>query len=241
MRPGELPPFSAPYAPADAPLAAKLLGEAKRPAAAEARIDGRGKRYVEAIRDRTGGVGGIEDFLREYSLSTKEGLALMVLAEALLRVPDDRTTDLLIEDKLSAGDFAHHEARSGALLVSASAWALGVSARIVGIHESPEATLGGLVKRVGQPAVRTATRQAMRLLALHFVLGRDIEEALARAQEHRASLYSYDMLGEGARTAADAERYTAAYDHAIRTIGEAAGKGETRGAPGLSVKLSALH
>jgi RHH-type transcriptional regulator, proline utilization regulon repressor / proline dehydrogenase / delta 1-pyrroline-5-carboxylate dehydrogenase len=241
MRPGELPPFLAAYAPADAPLAARLLGEAARPAAAEARIDARAKRYVEAIRARAGGVGGIEDFLHEYSLSTKEGLALMVLAEALLRVPDDRTTDLLIEDKLAAGDFAHHEARSGALLVSASAWALGVSARIVGIHESPEAIVGGLVKRVGQPAVRAATRQAMRLLALHFVLGRDIDEALARAEGHRAFLYSYDMLGEGARTAADAERYTAAYDHAIRAIGEAAARDESRGPPGISVKLSALY
>src|SRR6516162_198921 len=241
MRPGELPPFLAAYAPADAPLAAKLLREASRPAAAEARIDARARRYVEAIRARAGGVGGIEDFLHEYSLSTKEGLALMVLAEALLRVPDDRTTDLLIEDKLAAGDFAHHEARSEALLVSASAWALGVSARIVGVHESPEAIAGGLVKRVGQPAVRAATRQAMRLLALHFVLGRDIEEALARARGQRDFLYSYDMLGEGARTAADAQRYTAAYDHAIGAIGEAAAKGETRGPPGLSVKLSALH
>jgi RHH-type proline utilization regulon transcriptional repressor/proline dehydrogenase/delta 1-pyrroline-5-carboxylate dehydrogenase len=241
MRSGELPPFLAAYAPADAPLAAKLLREASRPAAAEARIDARAKRYVEAIRARAGGVGGIEDFLHEYSLSTKEGLALMVLAEALLRVPDDRTTDLLIEDKLAAGDFAHHEARSGALLVSASAWALGVSARIVGVHESPEAIVGGLVKRVGQPAVRAATRQAMRLLALHFVLGRDIEEALARGRGQREFLYSYDMLGEGARTAADAQRYTVAYDHAIGAIGEAAAKGETRGPPGLSVKLSALH
>src|SRR6516165_592770 len=241
MRPGELPPFLAAYAPADAPLAAKLLREASRPAGAEARIDARAKRYVEAIRARASGVGGIEDFLHEYSLSTKEGLALMVLAEALLRVPDDRTTDLLIEDKLAAGDFAHHEARSGALLVSASAWALGVSARIVGVHESPEAIVGGLVKRVGQPAVRAATRQAMRLLASHFVLGRDIEEALASGRGHREFLFSYDMLGEGARTAADAQRYTAAYDHAIGAIGEAAAKGETRGPPGLSVKLSALH
>jgi RHH-type transcriptional regulator, proline utilization regulon repressor / proline dehydrogenase / delta 1-pyrroline-5-carboxylate dehydrogenase len=237
----ELPPFHATYAPADATLAAELLSKATRPAAAEARINARARRYVEAIRARTGGLGGIEDFLHEYSLSTKEGLALMVLAEALLRVPDDATTDLLIEDKLSAGDFAHHEARSGALLVSASAWALGVSARIVGVHESPESILGGLVKRLGQPAVRTATRQAMRLLALHFVLGRDIEEALARAQEHRAFLYSYDMLGEAARTRADAERYTAAYDHAIRAVGEASATWEPSGPAGMSVKLSALH
>src|SRR6516225_1470181 len=149
MRPGELPPFLAAYAPADAPLAAKLLREASRPAAAEARIDARAKRYVEAIRARGGGVGGIEDFLHEYSLSTKEGLALMVLAEALLRVPDNATADRLIEDKLKAADFSHHEVRSDSLLVSASTWALGLSARIIQAHETPESIVASLVGRLG--------------------------------------------------------------------------------------------
>jgi RHH-type transcriptional regulator, proline utilization regulon repressor / proline dehydrogenase / delta 1-pyrroline-5-carboxylate dehydrogenase len=241
MKPGDLPPFAAAYAPPDEPVAAKLLERAMRSPAAETRIDARARRYVEAIRNRAGGVGGIEDFLREYSISTKEGLALMVLAEALLRVPDDRTTDLLIEDKLSAGDFVHHEARSDALLVSASAWALGISARIVGTHESPESILGGMVRRLGKPAVRTATRQAMRLLALHFVLGRDIDEAIARSAHHGEFLYSYDMLGEGARTADDAARYAAAYDQAIAAIGNAARGREARAPAGISVKLSALH
>ena len=241
MSTGDLPAFRAAYAPADEPLAARLLAQAARPADAEARIDTRARRYVEAIRAGSGGLGGVEEFLHEYSLSTKEGLALMVLAEALLRVPDDATADLLIEDKLSAGDFSHHEARSGALLISASAWALGLSARIVSAHESPETIIGGLVKRLGQPAVRAATRQAMRLLASHFVLGQDIEEALARAGDHGEFLYSYDMLGEGARTGADAERYTAAYAQAIEAIGRAAGDGAARGRPGISVKLSALH
>ena len=158
---------------------------------------------------KSGGLGGIEDFLREYSLSTREGLALMVLAEALLRVPDAATADRLIEDKLAAGDWTHHEVKSHALLVSASAWALGISARIIQPGETPENILESLGKRLGLPAVRTATRQAMRLLGSHFVLGQTIEEALARAAHHREFRYSFDMLGEGARTAADAERYFA--------------------------------
>src|SRR5262245_26625106 len=192
-----VPALSAPYAPADEELAARLLAAAERPPAAEARIDTRATRLIKAIRARAGGVGGIEDFLHEYALSTKEGLALMVLAEALLRVPDNATADRLIEDKLTAADFPHHEPRSDALLVSASAWALGVSARIFAPEEQPENVVIGLVRRLGQPAVRAATRQAMRLLGSHFVLGQTIEEALGRAG---SQLHSFDMLGEGART-----------------------------------------
>src|SRR5882672_589775 len=198
----DAPPFRAPYAPADEELAARFLAEAARGEEAEARIDARAAGLIEAIRARAGGVGGIEDFLHEYSLSTKEGLALMVLAEALLRVPDNATADRLIEDKLTAADFSRHEVRSDALLVSASAWALGLSARIVQAHETPETILASLVGRLGPPAVRTATRQAMRLLGSHFVLGQTIAEALGRARaEFR---YSFDMLGEGARAARDA-------------------------------------
>ena len=201
---GELPTFAAPYAKPDEQLAAALLAQAPREPAAEARIDRRATRLVEAIRAKSGGLGGIEDFLREYSLSTREGLALMVLAEALLRVPDAATADRLIEDKLSSGDWTHHEVKSHALLVSASAWALGISARIIQPGETPENILESLGKRLGLPAVRTATRQAMRLLGSHFVLGQSIEEALSRAGRHREFRYSYDMLGEGARTAEDA-------------------------------------
>src|ERR1700678_1388947 len=114
---GPIPPFRAAYAPADEELAAEFLKAAPFAADAAARIDARASRLVAAIRGRTGGVGGIEDFLREYSLSTREGLALMVLAEALLRVPDAATADRLIEDKLAQGDFAHHAVKSGAFLV----------------------------------------------------------------------------------------------------------------------------
>src|SRR2546423_8981626 len=147
-----LPQFSAPYAAPDEQLAAMLLAAAPRGPAAEARIDARAARLVEAIRAKSGGLGGIEDFLREYSLSTREGLALMVLAEALLRVPDSATADRLIEDKLSSGDWTHHEVKSSALLVTASAWALGISARIISPGETPENILESLGKRLGLPA-----------------------------------------------------------------------------------------
>ena len=200
---------------------------------------------MTAIRERTGRLGGVEDFLHAYSLSTKEGLALMVLAEALLRVPDADTADRLIEDKLRSGDWAQHDTRSTALLVSASAWTLGLTARVIHPGETPDGIVEALVKRLGLPAVRAATRQAMRLLGSHFVLGQTIEEALARAASGRASLYSFDMLGEGARTAADAERYFESYANAIGAIGKSARKTAGNAAlphrPGISVKLSALH
>src|SRR3954467_11874653 len=238
----QVPPvFSAPYAAPDEELAATLLAQASREADAEARIDARAIRLVEAIRAETGGLGGIEDFLREDSLSTREGVALMVLAEALLRVPDAATANRLIEDKLSSGDWRHHEVKSNALFVSASAWALGISARIIQPGETPENILESLGKRLGLPAVRAATRQAMRLLGSHFVLGQSIEEALGRAGHDRKFRYSYDMLGEGARTAADAERYFLSYARAIEAIGLAAGNARLPDRPGISVKLSALH
>ena len=135
----------------------------------------------------------------------------MVLAEALLRVPDAATADRLIEDKLATGDWDTAELKSNAFLVSASAWTLGITARIIQPGETPETILDGLLKRLGLPAVRAATRQAMRLLGSHFVLGQTIEEALRRAGSHPEARYSFDMLGEGARTAADAARYFDAY------------------------------
>src|SRR6187431_2476782 len=232
--------FAAPYAAPDQTLAPALLAMASRDAAAEARIDVRARRMVESIRSRAGGLGGIEDFLHAYSLSTKEGLALMVLAEALLRVPDAMTADRLIEDKLAAGDWSKAEG-SGALLVSASAWTLGITARVIHPGETPENIVESIVKRLGLPTVRVATRQAMRLLGSHFVLGQTIEEALSRAGSHREFRYSFDMLGEGARNAADATRYFQAYADAIAAIGARAGNAALPARPGISVKLSALH
>jgi RHH-type transcriptional regulator, proline utilization regulon repressor / proline dehydrogenase / delta 1-pyrroline-5-carboxylate dehydrogenase len=241
MRASAIAAFRAPYAPPDEDIARALLAQTAVTPATDARIDARTRRLVAAIRARRDNVGGIEAFLREYSLSTKEGLALMVLAEALLRVPDSATADRLIEDKLSAVDWPHHEVQSSALLVAASAWALGLSARIIQAGETPESILGDLVKRLGLPPVRLATRQAMRLLGSHFVLGQTIEEALARAATDRSARYSFDMLGEAARTAADAETYFLAYAAAIEAIGKQAGNAELPARPGISVKLSALH
>jgi RHH-type proline utilization regulon transcriptional repressor/proline dehydrogenase/delta 1-pyrroline-5-carboxylate dehydrogenase len=237
------PPFAAPYAPDDGVIAARLLGTARLSAQQDARIDRTASRLIGAIRAQDDRLGGVEDMLREFALSTKEGLALMVLAEALLRVPDARTADQFIEDKLGQGDFVHHETKSSAFLVNASAWALGMSARVIQPGETPQGTIGRLTKRLGVPAVRAATRQAMRLMGSHFVLGETIEAALARAQSHAAGAprYSFDMLGEGARTAIDAERYFASYSSAIEAIGRSAGDRPLPDRPGISVKLSALH
>ncbi|MGH6767688.1 MAG: bifunctional proline dehydrogenase/L-glutamate gamma-semialdehyde dehydrogenase, partial [Xanthobacteraceae bacterium] len=194
---GSLPSFAAPYAPQDETIAAELLAEAPRGPEAERRIDDSARLLIAGIREHAGGLGGIEDFLHAYSLSTKEGLALMVLAEALLRVPDDATADRLIEDKLATGDWDTADLKSDAFLVSASAWTLGISARIIQPGETPDTILEGLLRRLGVPALRAATRQAMRLLGSHFVLGQTIEEALRRAGSHRGRRYSFDMLGEG--------------------------------------------
>jgi RHH-type proline utilization regulon transcriptional repressor/proline dehydrogenase/delta 1-pyrroline-5-carboxylate dehydrogenase len=235
------PLFRAPFAPPDEELASRFLADAIRDTAAERRIDARARALVEAIRAKAGGIGGIEDFLHAYSLSTKEGLALMVLAEALLRVPDAATADRLIEDKLAAGRWLDGELKSTALIVSASAWTLGIAARIIHPGETPDTILDTIVRRLGLPALRTATRQAMRLIGSHFVLGQTIEEALSRARSHGALRYSFDMLGEGARTAADADKYFAAYAGAIDAIGVSAGNAVLPARPGISVKLSALH
>jgi RHH-type transcriptional regulator, proline utilization regulon repressor / proline dehydrogenase / delta 1-pyrroline-5-carboxylate dehydrogenase len=234
-----LAPFSAPFAPPDEDFARQWLAGTPDDAA-EARIDAQATRLIAAIRSQAGGLGGIDDFLHAYSLSTQEGLALMVMAEALLRVPDAATTDRLIEDKLLGRDWAHPD-KGDSLLVSASAWTLGVSARLIAPGQTPEGILDGVARRIGQPALRIATRQAMRLLGSHFVHGQTIGEALKRAQDDPESRFSFDMLGEGARTAADAERHFESYAQAIDAIGRSAGRGILPDRPGISVKLSALH
>jgi RHH-type proline utilization regulon transcriptional repressor/proline dehydrogenase/delta 1-pyrroline-5-carboxylate dehydrogenase len=241
--PPVLPPFNAEYAPDDAPLVRRFIAETALPPAGEDRVDATAGRLIEAIRGSSGAFGGLESFLREFALSTREGLALMVLAEALLRVPDVATQDRLIEDKLSGGEWAEHAANAESWFVAASTWALGVSSRILEPGETPDSILAGIIRRIGQPAVRTATRQAMRVLGHNFVLGETIEEALkrGRASEAKGYRHSYDMLGEGARTRADAGRYFAAYAAAIEAIGKAAGSKPLPARPGISVKLSALH
>ena len=235
-------PFAAPYAPPDEALVPSLVVLVKRDVGSEARIDERATRLIEAIRAESGSIGGLEDFLRDYGLSTKEGLALMVMAEALLRVPDGATQDALIADKIGAGEWEHMDP-SDTWFVSAATWGLGLSTRIVRPGERPQSIIGAMTRRIGAPAVRTGVRQAMRFLGHQFVLGETIEEALrrARASEAQGDRHSYDMLGEGARTWDDARRYAKSYADAIETIGRAAGNKALPDRPGISVKLSALH
>jgi len=237
------PAFSAPYAPEDEVLAAELLAGAALPGEAEARIDRRALRLIDAVRAKSIRIGGVEDLLREYSLSSEEGLALMVLAESLLRVPDDLTADRLIEDKLASAQWSRHAGDSEALLVAAAAWALGVTARVIGKGKTAEGVVAALAHRIGMGAVRAAARRAVQLIGSHFVFGQMIEDALQRARSAngRVYRYSFDMLGEGARTQAGAQRYFASYAKAIEAIGESAGSGSLPERPGISVKLSALH
>ncbi|WP_306262508.1 bifunctional proline dehydrogenase/L-glutamate gamma-semialdehyde dehydrogenase PutA [Pararhizobium sp. IMCC21322] len=187
--------------------------------------------------------GLMESFLSEYGLSTKEGVALMCLAEALLRVPDSDTIDALIEDKISPSNWGAHLGQSNSSLVNASTWALMLTGTVLREDAGIAGTLRSLLKRVGEPVIRTAVAQAMRELGQQFVLGRNIDEAMLRAakQEERGFTYSYDMLGEAARTQADARRYHLSYSDAISTISSRCESDDIRENPGISVKLSALH
>ena len=187
----------------------------------------------------------MESFLAEYGLSTREGIALMCLAEALLRVPDSTTIDALIEDKIVPGQWQQHRGHSDSNLVNASTWALLLTGRLIeeDQREGLVGTLKGMVKRLGEPLIRRAVAQAMKELGHQFVLGRNISEAMSNATklEQQGYSYSYDMLGEAALTEADARRYLAAYLQAIQTLSSACDKGDIRDNPGISVKLSALH
>ncbi len=239
-------PFRAPFAEQDEILVAKLLNTVRFSKVDNARIDAHAMQMIAAIRNASSRVGSIEDVLQEYSLATKEGIALMVLAEALLRVPDAETSDKLIEDKLAAADWSQHKPHSSGLLTTATSWALGLSSRVIQPGETPDGVLASMVKRLGVPTIRAATRQAMRLMGNYFVLGETIDTALDRARKNSASApdrirYSFDMLGEGARTAEDAGRYYQSYTNAIESIGRSSNLAILPERPGISVKLSALH
>jgi RHH-type proline utilization regulon transcriptional repressor/proline dehydrogenase/delta 1-pyrroline-5-carboxylate dehydrogenase len=183
--------------------------------------------------------GLVESFLQEFSLSTPEGLALMGLAEALLRTPDAATRDRLIAEKISAADWASHLGQSGSLFVNASTWGLMLTGKLIDVSgmEDGVGTIRKLATRMGEPVVRAAIGQAIRIMGEQFVLGRTIEDAIARAAREKL-LCSFDMLGEGARTEDDARRYEAAYAQAITAIGKVSTGPED--AHGISVKLSAL-
>ncbi|MCC7280824.1 MAG: bifunctional proline dehydrogenase/L-glutamate gamma-semialdehyde dehydrogenase PutA [Acetobacteraceae bacterium] len=224
-------------------LAARLADEAGAIPAAAAAAEA--ATLVAFLRSQ-GKPGLMERFLAEYGLSTEEGVALMCLAEALLRVPDAATADALIRDKVSGADWSRHLGQSSSPLVNASTWALMLTGRVIGPPDGVEMDVAGaarrLLRRAGEPVIRTASGQAMKVLGGQFVLGTDIADAMtnARASEAKGITFSYDMLGEAARTDADAERYFRAYADAIAAIAGAAGAGGVRANPGISVKLSAL-
>jgi len=208
------------------------------------RIVDRATALVRSIRERSD-PGLMEVFLAEYGLSTDEGVALMCLAEALLRVPDDDTIDALIEDKIAPSAWGKHLGRSSSSLVNASTWALMITGKVLNDDDQQGliGTLQSAIRRLGEPVIRTAVEHAMRELGQQFVLGRDIDEAMERAVERQAEgfTHSYDMLGEAARTEADAKRYHLAYGAAITTLATACRSQDTRLNPGISVKFSALH
>ncbi len=225
---------------------ARILAAAALPAEMRDRIADRAREFVAAVRRERLGKGGIDAFLHEYALSSPEGVALLCLAEALLRVPDAETVDRLIRDKIGEANWEGHLGRSELIFVNASTWALMLTGRL--LHTEPaEPFLRGALRRLaarsGEPVVRQAVTAAMRILGRQFVIGRTIEEAIehARQAERHGYRHSYDMLGEAARTAADAARYFTAYDHAIAAIGRSAANRDIAEAPGISVKLSALH
>jgi RHH-type proline utilization regulon transcriptional repressor/proline dehydrogenase/delta 1-pyrroline-5-carboxylate dehydrogenase len=198
---------------------------------------------VSRVRERSV-PGAMESFLAEYGLSTDEGVALMCLAEALLRVPDSQTVDELIRDKIAPHDWASHVGDSGSILINASTWALMLTGKVLEDDDpGVVGTLQAMVRRLGEPVVRVAVRRAMQELGAQFVLGETIEQATQRGDEMvaRGYTYSYDMLGEAAWTDADAARYFQAYRQAIEALGQRAGSDHTHENPGISVKLSALH
>jgi len=201
---------------------------------------------VEGARARRDERPFLDAFLQEFGLSNQEGIALMCIAEALLRIPDDPTADRLIAEQLANGDWSAHSGRSESLFVNASTWGLMLTGGILelepAIKNDAASWVRKFTRKAGEPVVRLAVRRAMRIIGGEFVVGRSIEEALKRsAAESQLALCSFDMLGEGARTRRDAERYLESYEHAIDVIGAAAGGREPQLASSISIKLSALE
>ncbi|WDQ97908.1 bifunctional proline dehydrogenase/L-glutamate gamma-semialdehyde dehydrogenase PutA [Devosia sp. J2-20] len=224
-------------------LVRQLIADTRLDDAARAAISTRAEKLVTTVR-KGNRLGLMESFLSEYGLATDEGVALMSLAEALLRVPDSETVDELIHDKVGGSNWTGHFGASSNHLVNFSSLALSLTAEVLGDPEvAPRSAFHRAVARLGEPVIRTAVGQAMRLLGSQFVFGRSIEEAVTRAkkQESNGYTYSYDMLGEAARTSADAARYFDAYANAIARLAPNAKPGGVRDNPGISVKLSALH
>ncbi|HEX4295281.1 MAG TPA: bifunctional proline dehydrogenase/L-glutamate gamma-semialdehyde dehydrogenase PutA [Rhizomicrobium sp.] len=230
-------------------IASERIAQARLTPAEEEATSRLARQLVTRIREEGARRGGVDAFMQEYSLSAPEGVALMCLAEALLRVPDNDTADKLIKDKIGSADWKSHRAKSDSTFVNASTWALMLTGRIVKLDETAKWDFEGifrkLVARSGEPVIRQAVTYAMRVLGKQFVLGRTIQEAQkeARKQEADGYRYSFDMLGEAAYTAHDAARYAKSYRDALAAIAAAHPKDKRSifERPSISVKLSALH
>ena len=234
-------------------LVAALIDKARCSESEQREIAQLAEQLVLAARAGRREAGGVNSFLHEYGLSSREGVLLLCLAEALLRIPDAATADRLIAGTIGSGDWGRHLGQSSSLLVNASTYGLMLTGRVIDWGEGEDNTPAGMIQRLigrsGEPVIREALRQAMRILGGQFVLGQTIEEALANAEDETEQGYrfSFDMLGEAARTAGDADRYAARYHEAVEAIADWAGsphlrdEEELHGRPGLSVKLSALH
>jgi RHH-type proline utilization regulon transcriptional repressor/proline dehydrogenase/delta 1-pyrroline-5-carboxylate dehydrogenase len=221
-----------------------LIAEATLPKPVTMAARDLARRLVETLRAKSQS-GGVEGLIHEYSLSSQEGVALMCLAEALLRIPDRATRDALIRDKIGIGDWEAHLGHSPSLFVNAATWGLLITGRLTATSsgKSLSSALTKLIARGGEPLIRKGVDIAMRMMGEQFVTGQTIAEALANSRKWEAQgfRYSYDMLGEAAATAADAQRYYADYEQAIHAIGKAAARRGIYDGPGISVKLSALH
>ncbi|WP_116475153.1 bifunctional proline dehydrogenase/L-glutamate gamma-semialdehyde dehydrogenase PutA [Zobellella maritima] len=226
---------------------ASLLEQVPATGQTLAQINEKARRLVTKVREQSDGGDGIDAFLQQYSLDTQEGIILMCLAEALLRIPDSHTADELIKDKLSGADWAKHFRQSDSTFVNASTWGLMLTGKIIRMDKkldgNPANVLNRMINRLGEPMVRSAMYAAMKIMGKQFVLGRDIKEALKASRKSRELGYthSYDMLGEAAMTADDAEKYRSDYANAIKTVGAEKLNNTAVPRPSISIKLSALH
>ncbi|MGV6825989.1 MAG: bifunctional proline dehydrogenase/L-glutamate gamma-semialdehyde dehydrogenase PutA [bacterium] len=225
----------------------RLLQESQLSLEQRELIVAKGRELVTRCRLNSEKAGMLDKFMQQYSLSSKEGVALMCLAESLLRVPDAETADHLIAEKVLSGNWTEYRGLSDSMFVNASTWGLMLTGRVVHLDDEitndTESWLKRIVNRLGEPLVRGSIRQAMKVMGQQYVLGKTIEEAVARGRKENreGTRFSFDMLGEGARTMADAQRYHAAYLQAIRSIGEHITEADVVAQDGISVKLSALH
>ncbi len=225
----------------------ELLAIAALPPTERDLVLARAADLVARVRAKAGQQSAVESFMRQYDLSSEEGVLLMCVAEALLRIPDKDTADKLIADKLGEADWEKHLGKSDSVLVNAGTWGLMLTGKFINLGEDTRRNFAGALKRLvgrsGEPVIRLAVRQAMRIMGHQFVMGRTIKEALDRANEKDNRIYrhSYDMLGEAALTQPDAERYMQAYRDAIAALGARGPFNDVLDAPSISIKLSALH